>query len=131
MPSWIVKTHVLASGDVLVADSGNNRIQVFDAFGVHQATWGSQGNGELEFFGPEGISSDAPGTRGSYIYIADLENSRVQVLDTSGNFIAQWGTIGNGNGEFHIAPHGLVATDEGTIYVVDSGNARIQRFSCF
>jgi DNA-binding beta-propeller fold protein YncE len=147
--------HVTAEGSVLVSDTGNDRIQVFDSDGAHMATWGSAGDGELEFNGPEGISSDTTRcvdgttecsvateavdcaglvppfcTKGN-IYVADLENSRVKVLESSGNFVAHFGEIGNANGEFHIAPHALAATGDGTIYVVDTGNARVQKFSCY
>ena len=34
------------------------------------------------------------------IYVVDNVNDRIQILDTSGNFIAHWGVSGINEGEF-------------------------------
>ncbi|MCE9520197.1 MAG: peptidyl-alpha-hydroxyglycine alpha-amidating lyase family protein [Verrucomicrobia bacterium] len=61
-------------------------------------------------------------------YVSDgYGNSRIMKFSKEGKFIAQWGTRGDGAGEFH-TPHGLAMENDGKIYVADRGNARIQIF---
>ncbi|MCK4471945.1 MAG: 6-bladed beta-propeller, partial [Anaerolineae bacterium] len=46
-------------GNVYVADSGNNRIQVFDSSGKFLTQWGGEGDGPGQFKEPWGIAVDA------------------------------------------------------------------------
>jgi len=43
-------------------------------------------------------------------------------------FVLQWGSFGTGEGEFR-GMHGVVVDAEGNVYVVDTGNDRIQKFT--
>jgi DNA-binding beta-propeller fold protein YncE len=62
------------------------------------------------------------------ILIADgLRNTRVLKLDKNGAFVKQWGTRGNGPGQFS-GLHGIDADRSGRVYVADRGNSRIQVF---
>ena len=63
-------------GMIYVADSGNNRIQVFNADGSFQRGFGRWGQGEGEFKGLEGIAVNNK----SNILVADRENHRVQMF---------------------------------------------------
>jgi hypothetical protein len=47
---------VAPSGEVFVADTDNNRIEVFDSAGNFLRKWGALGGGDGQFRGPEGIS---------------------------------------------------------------------------
>lgn len=40
----------------------------------------------------------------------------------------KWGSFGSGNGQFN-NPTGIICDDDNNIYVVDSGNDRIQKFT--
>jgi tripartite motif-containing protein 71 len=62
------------SGNVYVADSGNDRIQRFDASGTFLTTWGSAGSGNGQFHFPEGVATDGSGN----LYVADSTNHRIQ-----------------------------------------------------
>jgi sugar lactone lactonase YvrE len=71
---------------IVVADTSNHRIQIFDARGNHLATRGSHGIGQGEFNIPSGVSAS-----NDEVFVADTRNSRVQVLSMSGKYIRQWG----------------------------------------
>jgi len=125
-PTGIVVDHV--HNRVFVADSENNRVQVFDSTGLSFiATIGSStglaGADNAHFNLPSSVAIDE--TR-NHLFVADAENDRVQVFDTgSFTYVA---TIG-GAGQL-IAPDS-VAVDpvNGNLLVVDVGNLRIQVYS--
>ncbi len=94
--------------------------------------WASTGGSEpLE--NPYGVSIDPEGN----IWVADGFNGRFQILAPDGTFLETWGTPGSGEGEFNFETifggarigYGDVAWDAaGNIYVVDTGNRRVQKF---
>src|SRR5439155_23590105 len=45
-----------------------------------------------------------------------------------GTFLTTWGSAGTGNGQFN-APDGVATDGSGNVYVVDTFNNRIQKFS--
>jgi DNA-binding beta-propeller fold protein YncE len=55
-------------------------------------------------------------------------NHRVQKFDSSTNFILQWGTYGNQQGTNFIFPSGIAVGPDGSLYIADMGNYRIQKF---
>ena len=67
-----------SGGNIYVADTFNNRVQVFNPSGVFQFAFGSQGMGNGEFSMPQGIAVGSGGN----IYVADTVNNRVQVFRT-------------------------------------------------
>ena len=113
-----------ASGNVYVADPGNNRIQKFTSAGAFITKWGSNGSGDGQFSGPQGVSVDSSGN----VYVADTLNNRIQKFDSSGMFITKWGSAGSADGQF-MGPGGVSADTSGNVYVSDTGNSRIQKFS--
>jgi len=72
---------------VYVDDSGRNRIVKFNPDGQVLASWGSEGSGDGQF---KGISSVAVDAMSKKLYVADPLNSRIQVLDSNGKFLAKW-----------------------------------------
>jgi uncharacterized protein (TIGR03663 family) len=118
-------------GLLYVADSGNNRIQVLDADGNFVRTWGSVGSGQGQFQEPWGIAvSDA-----GQVYVADTWNHRIQVFDLEEDFLFTWGhfaeTQGEPDGESGVfwGPRDIALDAEGNVYVADTGNKRIQKFT--
>ena len=63
-------------GYIFVADSGNNRIQIFNPDGTILRGFGRWGQGAGEFKGLEGIAVNSKGN----ILVADRENHRVQMF---------------------------------------------------
>ncbi len=61
-------------------------------------------------------------------YISDLANNRVQIFNSSGEYVSQFGSEGSGNSQFN-APFGIAVDGVGNIYVADSGNCRVQIFN--
>ena len=124
---------------IYVVDQDNLRVQTFDADGRFVGIWGGDGGGYTfgtQFQqGPSGIATGADGL----IYVADTWNHRIVVFDASGAVIRQFGENGdtggsptaavpNLDGKF-FGPRG-VAVDDGAseVYVVDTGNERVQVF---
>lgn len=63
-------------GYIVVADSGNNRVQIFHPDGSFLRAFGSWGSGDAEFKGLEGVAIMSNGN----ILVCDRENHRVQVF---------------------------------------------------
>src|SRR6516165_565305 len=62
------------------------------------------------------------------IYISDgYINSRVAKIDRNGNWLKSWGDRGDQPGYFN-TPHSIAADAQGSIYVADRFNRRIQVF---
>ncbi len=112
-----------AAGNVYVSDSGNHRIQKFDANGKFLAGWGSAGEGDGQFSDSICVGVDGKG----YVYVADSYNYRIQKFDANGNFVRKWGSKGVKAGQFQ-DPWKPTGDAEGNVYVVDLFNNRIQEF---
>jgi DNA-binding beta-propeller fold protein YncE len=65
---------------------------------------------------------------GGNVYVADTENNRIQKFTSSGTYLTQWGSFGQGNGQF-AAPYGVAVDSGGNVYVVDAGHSRIEVFA--
>jgi glucose/arabinose dehydrogenase/streptogramin lyase len=123
-------------GNVYVVDTDNDRIQKFSANGTFIGELGRHGVQNGTFKNPEGIALDQQGN----IYVVDTGNNRIQKFsgNFSGNFsanspngtyLAQWGKHGVEPDSRFNAPEGIAVDRKGNVYVVDTGNNRIQKFS--
>jgi len=71
------------------------------------------------------------------IYVLDAGNARIQVFDSQGQYLTQWGRPGSGPGEFDFGTGlsaddfagSIVVDDDGFVDVADVGNRRIQKFA--
>lgn len=113
-----------AGGRIVVADSGNNRIQVFSAEGDYLDEWGSKGSELGQFDQPNDLAIDSHG----YIYVTDIGNNRVQKFTGAGEFVFQLSSGGANPGQLS-QPVGVVVDSSDNLYIADSGNYRIQKFS--
>lgn len=112
-----------AEGNVYVADTYNNRIQVFDSNGAFLRSWGQKGTGQGQLLLPYDIAVDRQGN----VYVADTYNFRIQKFDTTGRIILQWGRKGTGISEFAFVS-GVAVGPEGSVYTTDAKMNRIQVF---
>ena len=63
------------------------------------------------------------------MYLTDMKNSRVQVFDENFNFIRQWGSFGNGSGQFSGTAPGIDYYEkQNLVFVVDKTSTNIQIF---
>ncbi|RMF32351.1 MAG: 6-bladed beta-propeller, partial [Candidatus Nitrosothermus koennekii] len=76
---------------IIVADTYNHRIQVFDSNGKFLFKFGSKGDEDGEFDDPEGIAADS----NDRIIVADTYNHRIQVFDSNGKFLFKFGSKGD------------------------------------
>jgi predicted membrane-bound mannosyltransferase/DNA-binding beta-propeller fold protein YncE len=116
---------------VYVADTWNHRIQKFTLDGVLVGVFGVSGSPTEEsaeslglFFGPRDIIRLDDGN----LLVTDTGNHRIQIMDEDGNFIRQVGGFGNLLGQLN-EPVGLGISPDGSFFLADTWNSRIQRFS--
>ena len=108
---------------IVVSDSEEHCIKVFNTAGKFLYKFGKKGKGDGEFNAPRCLSVNKAG----HLMVCDLWNHRVQVFELSGNFVAKFGTKGSGRGEFD-RPMSTAVLSDGRIVVTDYGNSRIQIF---
>jgi len=108
---------------IIVADSDNHRVQVFDSSGNFIGKFGSFGTNDGQFKTPIGIAVDSL----DRIIVSDLGNARVQIFTPTGGFLSTFGTPGSANGQF-MNPTGVTVDSQDRIIVADAGNQRIQIF---
>jgi len=107
------------SGNILVADTGNGRVEKFSPIGTFLSIIGAKGSGRGQLADPNGIAIDRSGN----IYVAEIgSNSRILKLGPDGTFVAEWAPGLYGPRRIAIGP-------DDSIYVVDSGRNRIVKFS--
>ena len=70
------------------------------------------------------VAVDASGN----VFAVDDGNDRIEKFTNIGTFVAQWGSLGNGDGQFNAATAVAVAANN-EILVTEQGN-RVQRFAC-
>jgi sugar lactone lactonase YvrE len=128
-----------SSGNLYIADQGNNRIRKVSTSGIIStvAGGGTGGLGEggaatsAELSAPTSVVADSSGN----LYIADANDSCIVKVNTSGiiTIVAGNGTFGY-NGD-HIAatsaklalPAGVALDSSGSLYIADSVNNRIRK----
>jgi YD repeat-containing protein len=134
-----------AQGSVWAIDSGDSRVEKFSGEGKYLSSFGAKGSGVLQFQEPWGIAiNESTGN----VYIPDTGNNRVDELSSSGTFVRAWGfgvvdgkseletcttsckagTSGSGSGQLNL-PLGAAIDGSGNVWVVDSGNNRVEEFT--
>jgi uncharacterized protein (TIGR03663 family) len=110
-------------GNLYVTDTGNKRIQKFDADGNPIGQWGGAGASAGQFLEPVGIASDQEGN----IYVADTWNQRIQVFDEDFQLVRQWSVQAWVGESINNKPY-LAVDAEGRVYATDPEGFRVLVF---
>ncbi len=121
----VTKSTNINRSRIVVADTGNHRVQVFHINGTFAFAFGSEGSGEGEFLSPEDVTTRRSGSK---IVVADTGNHRVQAFHRNGTFAFAFGSEGSGDGQF-LSPGGVGMDRFDDLFIADTGNHRIQYFS--
>lgn len=92
--------------------------------------FGSSGSAEGQLTMPRGLAVAADGS----VYVADANNHRIQKFSADGAFLLSWGSYataegGNAPGGTFNEPWGVAVAPDGSVYVADTWNHRIQKFT--
>ena len=114
-PGTFKEPHGIAvdpGGNVIVADTGNHRMQKFTSDGVFITGWGTDGSAPGRFKEPAAVAADSTGS----IYVGDLWGGayEFQKFSASGEFMARWSMLHgydplsiavDGNDNVYVAAH--------------------------
>lgn len=113
---------------VFVANRESHEVEVFTRDGEYVTRWGHRGHEPGELLFPQGLAFAPDGT----LVVADAGNDRIQRFRIgaggNGTFLEAYGSSGgqtSGPGHFH-TPTGISVAADGTIWVTDTANSRIQ-----
>lgn len=107
-----------AAGRLLVADTGNDRIAIYEVKGAQARL-----AGELKgLAGPEGVAVTPDGR----VLVTNTRNATLSVF-RDGALLKTTAGPGTRDGELR-NPHDVEAASDGGVYVVDSANNRVQVF---
>lgn len=110
-------------GNLFVADTFNDRIEVFDADGGFIRTFGKAGDGPGYFARPKGIAVDSDG----HVWVADSMQDRVQVFTPEGQLLIWMGGHGALPGQFN-ALAGLTIDQNNRVFTSEQYAGRVQMF---
>ena len=107
------------SGNVYVADSKMRRVQKFDPQGRFLAAFTDR----LTY--PVDVAMDPSSGN---LLILDAASHLIWEMSPTGQNLRSYGGPGTSSGQF-VEPYGLCADGAGNVFVADTGNSRVQKFS--
>jgi hypothetical protein len=118
---------IAVHADSVYVIDGNNRLQKFSTTGTYITEWGAPGQFHIQP-AQGGIVYNVLGvSKTGDVFVADNGDYNVKVFTSAGNFITQWGSQGNGAGQFN-NPIGIAADTAGQAFVIDKNNSSVAVF---
>ena len=111
-------------GNLYVADTLNDRIEVFDADGAFIRTWGKNGDGPGYFARPKGVAIDSDG----HVWVADGMQDRVQLFTNEGQLLITLGGHGLLPGQFQGLVNVASDNKRNRMYTSEIYPGRVQEF---
>jgi sugar lactone lactonase YvrE len=109
---------IAPDGTIFIADghggNSNARIVKFSKDGKFIKAWGRKGSAPGEFDTPHALAMDAAGR----LFVADRGNSRIQIFNQDGQYLAEWKQFGR--------PSGIALDRNGTLFSADSQSGTAQ-----
>jgi YD repeat-containing protein len=112
-------------GELVIADTGNGRVEQFTESEKYVAQIGSSGNGNGQLQHPAGVAFDPASGN---LWVADGARDRLQEFAPAGAFLQSVGDKGSGNGQL-LEPSGVTSAPSGAVYVADVMNNRVQTWA--
>jgi DNA-binding beta-propeller fold protein YncE len=117
---------------VVLTDTNNHRLRAFTGTGMFIEKWGETGGGPGQFNYPQGVAVNSK----LEMIVADAGNHRIEVTNgppidmqhLPGEPVRSFGREGSGDGELR-NPLAVAVDAEDNIYVADTDNHRIQKFT--
>ena len=123
--NYLYGVAISQDGHILVTDEHRLQKLTFEGDCVKSVGNSEKGNGPLQFSYPMGITVHP--TTGQ-IFIADMNNHRIQVLNKDLTYSHSFGKEGSSPEQFN-QPYDVTFDDEGYLYVADYRNHCIKRFT--
>ena len=115
-------------GQLYVVDSGNFRVQVFDARGGFLHAFGSVGKQLGNFARPKEIAADKDGN----VYVVDTAFGNFQIFNADGDLLMYVGERSEKDGPAkYMLPSGIYVDEDGRVYMVDQWFRKVDVFRPF
>ncbi|HWJ02514.1 MAG TPA: 6-bladed beta-propeller [Verrucomicrobiae bacterium] len=114
--------HYLAladNGNMYVADSGNNAVQVLDRNGKFLFSFGAEGKGPGQLSFPDGIAISPK----DEVYVGEIDNQRIQVFSLKGKFLREF------RPHRPFKPGAMLFDKTGDLYVADLSHQQVVIFN--
>jgi RHS repeat-associated protein len=108
-----------------------SEVREYSKTGAKLGVFGTSGTGNGQLKEPAGLAVSS-----ADVYVTDRGNSRIEEFkvtekeggETKGEYLAQFGKSGTGNGQFK-TPEDVALDTAGDVWVADAGNNRLQEFN--
>ncbi|XP_078575603.1 uncharacterized protein LOC144861522 [Branchiostoma floridae x Branchiostoma japonicum] len=116
--------------NIIVADQNNHRVQVFDKNLNFKHKFGQKGRQPQDMWSPTGVSADSRGNivlanAGDRSNVGGVEHrKKLQVFHPNGAWVS---TISSDGDKLNL-PHGMAVTEDGHVFVTDTGDHCIRKY---
>lgn len=114
-----------SNGNIYVADTGNDYIEVFNSSLaiISGGEFGGLGDGNGEFNNPSAVAVTVTAAPATLIYVADASNQRVEQFDGTFTYTSQFSTGQNSD------VYGIALDGSGNIYIADVGQGQVAEYN--